>query len=107
MKWHKLAQSGSVPVERSSHSITNVGSHIFLFGGEHDPRTPINSDIHSYNVSNGEWTLQTPSGVAPDPRVAHTATVVDSQIYVFGGRSGKEMGEGAYADLHAFDAERC
>ena len=57
------------------------------------------------NLSSGEWSLLTPSGTVPDPRVAHSATAIDGQIYVFGGRSGKEIGEGAYADLHAFDAQ--
>ena len=106
MKWQKLAQSGQIPVERSSHSISHVGNHLFVFGGEHDPRTPINSDIHAFNISTGEWAMQAPSGTAPGPRVAHTATAIDGQIYVFGGRSGKEMGEGAYADLNAFDVDK-
>ena len=106
MKWELLRQGGDVPLARSSHTVSQIGPKLFLFGGEHDPRTPINSDVHAYDVASGDWSVLRATGTAPEPRLAHSATVADntSRIYVFGGRSGKEMGDGAFDDLHVFDA---
>ena len=43
------------------------------------------------------------SGTPPTSRNAHTAVAVGTDIYVFGGRSGIDIGEGALGDLHRFD----
>ncbi|GAX84212.1 hypothetical protein CEUSTIGMA_g11635.t1 [Chlamydomonas eustigma] len=107
MKWEILSQNGSVPVARSSHSVTHVSNanSLYLFGGEHDPRTPISNEFYAYNLESANWEIIQAAGLRPEPRVAHTAAVVQdsSSIYIFGGRSGKEMGEGAFDDLHLFD----
>jgi hypothetical protein len=47
-KWIKLKQSGQTPLARSSHTISVVGQKAYVFGGEHEPRKPINSNIHEY-----------------------------------------------------------
>jgi hypothetical protein len=107
MKWELLSQSGEVPVARSSHSVTHVpiAHSLYLFGGEHDPRTPINNDFYAYELESRTWEIIQANGPRPEPRVAHTASVVEdsSKIFIFGGRSGKDMGEGAFDDLHQFD----
>jgi hypothetical protein len=43
-----------VPVARSSHSLTAVGSSLFLLGGENVPRVPLGSDVYEYSW-NGVW----------------------------------------------------
>ena len=43
------------------------------------------------------------SGPAPSPRIAPAAAAVGTTIYVFGGRTGVEMGEGALGDTWALD----
>ncbi|MEW5318732.1 MAG: hypothetical protein WDW38_009927 [Sanguina aurantia] len=45
----------------------------------------------------------TAGGLPPVPRVAHTAAAVGTSIYIFGGRTGMEMGDGAMDDLWVFD----
>ncbi len=111
MRWELLTGAGATPVERSSHSITYIAGtrKLVLFGGEHDPRTPINSDVHLYDLDGGVWTVASSSSKdVPEPRVAHTAVaVMDKEIMLFGGRSGKAMGENAYNDLHVFGMETC
>mmetsp|Transcript_11900 Transcript_11900/g.25566 ORF Transcript_11900/g.25566 Transcript_11900/m.25566 type:complete len:342 (+) Transcript_11900:55-1080(+) len=106
MKWHHLAQSGDVPEARSSHSITYVPStsKLYLFGGEHDPRTPISSDVYAYDTASHNWAKVPASGDIPEPRVAHTATYIEESnlLYFYGGRNGKEMGEGAFGDMRTF-----
>ncbi|CAL5218389.1 g61 [Coccomyxa viridis] len=103
MKWTRLDQSGQVPLARSSHSITAVGSKCYVFGGEHEPRTPIDSALSEYDFETGQWAYRGCTGEIPSPRVGHTAALVGQSLYIFGGRSGIEMGR--LSDLHSFDCE--
>ncbi|EFJ44314.1 kelch repeat protein [Volvox carteri f. nagariensis] len=105
MRWTRLPQAGTLPVERSSHSITVVGDKIVLFGGEHDPRVPISSELYAYSFTDGTWRVLDAIGEPPSPRVAHSAAAIGNTLYIFGGRSGLDMGEGASNDLYAFDLE--
>ncbi|KAG2454804.1 hypothetical protein HYH02_000636 [Chlamydomonas schloesseri] len=102
-KWTKLAQAGSVPIDRSSHSITVIDNKVYLFGGEHDPRVPVGNELYEYDMATGTWRVVEVKGEAPPPRVAHAAAAVGSTLYVFGGRDGRDVGEGASNQLHAFD----
>lgn len=86
MRWTHLPQTGSCPTERSSHSITVVDDKLLLFGGEHDPRIPIDSDIYEYSFLDGSWRVLQAHGEPPSPRVAHAAAAVGSVLYIFGGR---------------------
>ena len=48
----------------------------FPIGGEHAPRTPIGSELYTYDLGgNREWTLLTPSAGSPVPpaRCAYAA----------------------------------
>ena len=74
-------------------------------GGEHVARTPIDSVVHVIDVAGGEWRAATAGddGTAPSARIAPTLAVVGESIYVFGGRMGIDMDEGALGDLHRFD----
>lgn len=56
MKWRQLPQSGDVPLARSSHTVTAVGGKLYLWGGEHKPREPIDSQLHVYDMETGAWT---------------------------------------------------
>lgn len=88
MKWTRLEQKGQLPLARSSHSITAVEGTCYVFGGEHEPRTPIDSVLCEYDLESGQWAQRACTGEAPSPRVAHTAAVVGQSLYIFGGRSG-------------------
>ncbi|KAG2440042.1 hypothetical protein HXX76_004157 [Chlamydomonas incerta] len=103
VKWTRLPQAGAVPIDRSSHSITVIGDKVYLFGGEHDPRVPVGNELYEYDMATGTWRVVEAKGDAPPPRVAHAAAAVGNMLYVFGGRNGLEMGEGASNQLHAFD----
>ncbi|TXT07336.1 hypothetical protein VHUM_03056 [Vanrija humicola] len=88
---------------RSSHSLSVVGDKAYLFGGEIDPRRPVDNAIHVLDLSGGGIeTLAAPD--APEPRVGHVAGVIGGVVYIFGGRGGPDMTpldeRGA---VHAFD----
>ena len=45
------------------------------------------------------------AGEPPSPRNAASAAAVGSRLYMFGGRTGVDMGEGSLSDLWVFDIE--
>ncbi|XP_013384298.1 nitrile-specifier protein 5 [Lingula anatina] len=103
--WIKLQATGMIPKARSSHSLTVVGKKAFMFGGEHEPRKPIDNKLHAYDLEKNEWSEVHTHGAAPCPRIACATAAVQGCVLVFGGRTGITMGEGALNDLHSFDLE--
>lgn len=97
--WTRISTDTLLP--RSSHSLSIVKSKAYIFGGEQQPREPVDNHVHVFTLqfpSNAEADYQvvkakvtTDEGAVPCPRVGHTASVVDDRIYVFGGRGGKAM----------------
>ncbi|KAL8721461.1 MAG: hypothetical protein Q9225_001873 [Loekoesia sp. 1 TL-2023] len=97
--WRRLVTSKPLP--RSSHSLSVIKGKAYIFGGEEQPRQPVDSDMHvltlpSSTVNDVDYKIipawgTSENGEAPAPRVGHTASVVNDRIYVFGGRGGKSM----------------
>ncbi|OCF31650.1 hypothetical protein I317_07482 [Kwoniella heveanensis CBS 569] len=89
---------------RSSHSISVVNGNAYIYGGEINPREPVDGDIHRIELSSGRYERIAGSGDVPEPRVGHVAGVIEGKIYVFGGRGGPAMTpldeQGA---IHVFD----
>lgn len=106
--WHRITPTGSkAPCPRSSHGVSLfAGKKLVVYGGEAVARTPIDSTV---------WIIDDIDDVAPTwravqtdvvpPRVAHAQAVVDSKLYVFGGRQGITMEEAPLCDIWAFDLE--
>jgi len=112
--WKKIisAQETSlIPKERSSHSISIIGTTLYLFGGENVARIPIDSSMYSMEISEnspnfGIWNkIQVSNNVQPAPRIAHSQATIGNRIYIFGGRQGIDMGESSLNDLFYFDIE--
>ena len=97
--WNRIPTNIQLP--RSSHSLSIIKSKAYVFGGEQQPREPVDNHVHVFTLPSSEHDTvdyQTiPSqptadgGGVPSPRVGHTASVVDDRIYVFGGRGGSAM----------------
>lgn len=97
--WKRIPTDTILP--RSSHSLSIIKSKAYIFGGEQQPREPVDNHVHVFTLqsaNNDEVDYQvipakaaTDEGAVPCPRVGHTASVVDDRIYVFGGRGGKAM----------------
>ena len=82
--------------------MTVIGSSLYVYGGEHVARTPVDSSIHVMNHDSGKWSLMSVADDAasvPVPRVASAQTRVDGAIYVFGGRQGITMEEKPLGDM--------
>ncbi|KAI4123020.1 MAG: hypothetical protein LQ338_005489 [Usnochroma carphineum] len=97
--WQRLVTSRPLP--RSSHSVSVIKGKAYVFGGEEEPRRPVDTDMHVLTLPSstvGEVDYKalpaqaaTESGDVPAPRIGHTAAAVDDRIYMFGGRGGKSM----------------
>jgi N-acetylneuraminic acid mutarotase len=106
-RWRSLTsrQTGSVPLGRSSHSAVALsGYKVAVFGGEHEPRHPIDNVVHVLDVASARWTQLAPDGPVPSARVGHAAASVGDRFYVFGGRTGVDQQETALSDFWEFDA---
>lgn len=88
---------------RSSHTLTAIGSTLYLTGGEHAPRVPLGSDVYAYSLSDKAWRRLATTGTPPPLRNAHAAAAIGSDLYVFGGRCGIDIGEAALNDLWRLD----
>jgi hypothetical protein len=111
----ELVESINPPMARSSHDISRVSQNSFyLWGGEHHPRTPIDSNLYVLTLPVCEEQREVAvawravkysdnSSPPPSPRIAHCQTAVDSKLYVFGGRASVSMNEEPFNDLHYFD----
>eukprot|EP00386_Alphamonas_edax_P007310 GDKI01024293.1.p1 GENE.GDKI01024293.1~~GDKI01024293.1.p1 ORF type:complete len:374 (-),score=113.52 GDKI01024293.1:105-1145(-) len=107
-EWRQLTSvNNTYPPARSSHSVSCVmdyekGDKIYVFGGEHEPRVPMGSDMWCYDLQKETWEKLEVTGVAPEARVAHSAAVVGGVIYIFGGRTAL-ADACALNDMYAFD----
>lgn len=90
------------PLPRSSHSLSVVSGRAYIFGGEVNPREPVDNDMHIITLPAAPETTQAdyraiparpqaPNSYVPERRVGHSAAVIGDRIFVFGGRGGKEM----------------
>lgn len=116
-KWTQLAIESNIST-RSSHcvSLVETGSNthtIYVFGGEHEARHVIDSELHALDLVNGEakqgFRVVQTKGSPPPPRFAQGQCVVNEGtkpfIYVFGGRQGITMDEAPLDDMYKFNVQ--
>ncbi|KAL3132433.1 hypothetical protein ABBQ32_008991 [Trebouxia sp. C0010 RCD-2024] len=90
--------TGAGPEFTDSHAAviagTNLGPRLYTFGGT-DGGHKFN-ELHELDFDTYNWSLPTVQGVPPVPRESHTATLVGSQMIVFGGHGdpGDEPAKG-------------
>ena len=89
---------GLMPIKRGAHVIESYGDKIYVFGGV----TPqgITNGAMSYDPVIKEWITLSPM---PTPREHLSSTVLDSLIYVVGGRDFR--GPGNLPSLEAYSPE--
>ncbi|KAJ9107311.1 hypothetical protein QFC21_000761 [Naganishia friedmannii] len=79
-------------LDRSSHSLAVLGSRAYIFGGEKEPRTPIDDLLYIIDLNDGTVTTSS-SKLRPSARVGAglTADRERNLLYLWGGRQSKEM----------------
>ena len=111
--WQKVVPNkGTLPIERSSHGVSIISGTLYVFGGEHAARIPIDSDVYAIDISQKGidtssvvWRKIKAGNTPPVPRIAHAQAAIGNRIYIFGGRQGIQMEESPLNDLHYFDVE--
>ena len=78
----------AAPSKRSGHTLSMIGSNLFIFGGLNSEGKPGPTDELFCLKTQGdafEWSLIPAVGESPPPRWKHSATVWGNQLIVFGG----------------------
>jgi len=87
--WRREQPSGEGPGPRSSHGVSIVGSTLYVYGGELEPRTPVDSVVYACDLDDQpskRWTVvHLTRGKAPPARIGHAQATVGECFYVFGG----------------------
>ena len=90
--WTKVVQHNQL--KRSSVCASAIGSTVYVFGGELQPRQPRDNHVHKILLSsndNSEVHTISAHTVSPSPRVGAATTTLHGRIYMFSGRGGEAM----------------
>lgn len=79
INWARIDVNGTAPQGRYGHTVVNYKNKLYLFGG-HDGSTATN-DLYIYDVEKNTWEEASTSGVAPSPRLSHSAAVIHDTMY--------------------------
>ncbi|KAL0363221.1 UNVERIFIED_CONTAM: tRNA wybutosine-synthesizing protein 2/3/4 [Sesamum calycinum] len=94
-----IAATGA-PSPRLGHTSSVIGDFIYVIGGRADPMNILN-EVWVFSNAKKEWKLLPCSGTLFRPRHRHTAAVVGSKIYVFGGIDN----DAVLSSLYVFDTD--
>ncbi|XP_029025733.1 rab9 effector protein with kelch motifs isoform X2 [Betta splendens] len=92
--WHKWEVKGESPAACSRHSLTaHHDKDIYLFGGQssnEDGTVTSSHEIHKLSIAKMKWKVPLYVGIPPARRHGHTAFILHSHLYVFGGRNEEQ-----------------
>jgi N-acetylneuraminic acid mutarotase len=118
--WHALPTVGEpperrIPFARRNHSSVIVedfhsGASVLIYAGSGlEPikaRDRLLNDMWAFNVKKESWTYVNHTGQIPTPRAGHSATLIKSAMYVYGGVvESASGGSGTSTELHCFDTQ--
>ncbi|XP_066023971.1 multiple epidermal growth factor-like domains protein 8 [Pocillopora verrucosa] len=86
-QWSEVLAGSPKPVGRFSHSANLYLDSMVLFGGGLENGN-LTNELWLYNITLGKWTeLAVNDSGKPPPLAEHTGTIVDDELYIFGGRT--------------------
>ncbi|XP_006776419.1 PREDICTED: kelch domain-containing protein 3 [Myotis davidii] len=88
-KWSTPRVLGTIPGARDGHSACVLGKTMYIFGGYEQLADCFSNDIHKLDASTMTWTLICTKGNPARWRDFHSATMLGSRMYVFGGRADR------------------
>eukprot|EP00854_Cymbomonas_tetramitiformis_P007128 gene7128-8504_t len=98
-----LQTEGAKPCVRGGHTITIMGDHMVLYGGESiEPGGAALGDVYALDLSTKQWIQPDIKGEYPSDRHGHCAAPVGDFLYVFGGGTNS----GCNNELHCLDCKR-
>ena len=87
--WFKPNISGTIPVARSYHSACVLEKVMYVYGGR-TQLTAFTNDMHKLDTSTMVWSSINTKGTPPPPSVCHSATIIGTKMFVFGGYGPRE-----------------
>ncbi|KAK0762252.1 hypothetical protein N5P37_005057 [Trichoderma harzianum] len=97
MYWSKAPVSGSPHSNLRAHTVTLIGSNVYVFGGC-DAKTCFNA-MYVLDADSFYWSVPHMTGDIPMPLRAMTCTAVGKKLVVFGGGDGPAY----YNDVYVLD----
>ena len=82
MKWTEgkvTSPAGGGPVSRSSHGVSVIGDTLYLWGGEHEARTPVDTNMWAVDLKKEgsmEWRVVPSKREPPSQRSGLTILVI-------------------------------
>mmetsp|Transcript_50308 Transcript_50308/g.78632 ORF Transcript_50308/g.78632 Transcript_50308/m.78632 type:complete len:646 (+) Transcript_50308:174-2111(+) len=93
--WSRVDAGGNRPAAREGHAAVEVGTKIYFFGGCVQGIRCF-SDIHIFDTDTLQWRQEPFTGDAPEPRGGHSATLLGTDVFVFGGANSETTFGDAY-----------
>ncbi|XP_051794829.1 uncharacterized protein zmp:0000001301 [Acanthochromis polyacanthus] len=92
--WQKWEVKGESPAACSGQTLTaHHDKDIYLFGGKstnEDGTMASYNEIHKLSIAKMKWKVPLYVGIPPTRRHAHTAFILHSHLYVFGGKNEEQ-----------------
>lgn len=84
-QWGPIAPTNNPPTPRKGHSTWYINGKVYVHGGK--GKSQAMGDLWSYEVGTRKWTEVQTTGIKPQPRHSHTATVLqDGSVLLLGGK---------------------
>ncbi|KAF9463377.1 hypothetical protein BDZ94DRAFT_1218326 [Collybia nuda] len=90
MYWSRAPVYGALPTRTMrAHSVNLIDTTAWVFGGCEDNYSPKDmKDIYCFDIETMQWSQRDTKGDIPPACRAHTTTLVDRKLIVFGGGQG-------------------
>lgn len=99
--WAVISKGENGPSPRIGHTITSVGSKLYIFGGMNGGENGFFSNaMFVYDTMTNKWTKNPDREDDPPPRAGHSATALGTLIFVTGGLT---TGMTALDDVYAYN----
>lgn len=104
LKWTVANPAGPQPLGRYGHTISTIGSKVYIFGGQLDDYffdDLVCYDLTTLRQPNSKWQLISANTPSPPSRTNHTMVTFQDKLYLFGGTDGKLW----YSDTWCYDPQ--
>ncbi|KAF5880274.1 kelch domain-containing protein 3, partial [Clarias magur] len=88
-RWWTPKVTGSVPGARDGHSACVLNKDMYIFGGYEQLADCFSNDIHKLDSHTMCWSLIKATGTPARWRDFHSATIIGTKMFVFGGRADR------------------
>nr|XP_046232087.1 acyl-CoA-binding domain-containing protein 6 isoform X2 [Scatophagus argus] len=94
LAWHKWEVKGESPAGCTGQTLTaHHDKDIYLFGGKNtneDGAVTSSNEIHKLSIAKMKWKVPLYVGIPPARRHGHTAFILHSHLFVFGGKNEEQ-----------------